>query len=669
MSIYKLSSSYQPAGHQPQAISELVENIKANMKHQVLKGVTGSGKTFTIANVIKEFDRPVLVLSHNKTLASQLYSELKGFFPHNNVEYYVSYFDYYRPEAYIPSSDTYIDKVSQGNKELDAMRMSAMNSLMSRNDTIVVASVSAIYGALNPSEYYASVFVIEVGMQIKRDEFFKKLVQRNYKRNQIDLELGSFSSKGDAVYIQPAHSDQYLIRIDFFGDEIDSITTCHPLTKEIIEHHKQYTIFPGDAYTVDRSVINEACEKILEELEERIKYFESNNQLIEAQRIKERVEKDVDSLREFGICPGIENYARFMDRRKEGERPYTLLDYFSGKNPLLIIDESHMMIPQLNGMYAGDYSRKKNLVDYGFRLPSALDNRPLKFSEFESQFNFQTIYISATPDDYELNKTYGLLTKLYVRPTGLLDPKIEVRSSKNQVEDIFDELQKQKEKNERTLILTTTKRLSEELSRHYLERGQKIAYIHSEHNTFERNEILRKLRKGVYDCVIGINLLREGVDLPEVSLIIVLDADKEGFMRSTKSLIQISGRAARNANGRVIFYGDKVTKSMQECIEDNEIKRAMQIAYNKEHNIVPKTISKPIPEPLVGEGISGEIEFFFKNEKRNQSKSSKQAKEELIKKLREQMNQAAKELDYERAIELRDIILELQAGSNKVSNE
>lgn len=669
MSIFKLISPYKPAGDQPEAIKELVENIKDNMQHQVLKGVTGSGKTFTIANVIKEFDRPVLVLSHNKTLASQLYSELKGFFPHNRVEYYVSYFDYYRPEAYIPSSDTYIDKQSQNNKDLDAMRMSAMNAVLTRNDTIIVASVSAIYGALNPSEYYASVFPIEVGMQIKRQEFFKKLVQRNYKRNQIDLELGTFSAKGDAVYIQPADSDEYQIRVDFFGDEIDSIATCDPITKEVIERFSHYTIFPGDAYTVDRSVIDEACDKILVELDERIKYFKANNQLIEAQRIQERVEKDVDSLREFGMCPGIENYARYMDRREAGERPYTLLDYFKGKKPLLFIDESHMMIPQLNGMYHGDYSRKKNLVDYGFRLPSALDNRPLLFKEFENEFDFQTVYISATPDDYELDKTHGLLTKLFVRPTGLLDPKIEIRPSKNQIEDIYDELQRQKDKNERTLILTTTKRLAEELSRYFLEKNEKIAYIHSEHNTFERNEILRKLRKGVYDTVIGINLLREGVDLPEVSLIMVLDADKEGFMRSTKSLIQISGRTARNANGRVIFYADKTTKSMQECIEDNEIKRKMQIAYNKKHNITPKTIIKPIAEPIHGEGIEGEIEFFFKNEKRNQTQSGKKAKEELIKRLREQMNQAAKELDYERAIELRDIILELQAGKDKKVEE
>lgn len=661
MSIFNLEAKYKPAGDQPAAIKELVQNIKDGQQVQVLKGVTGSGKTFTIANVIKEFDRPVLVLSHNKTLASQLYSELKGFFPHNKVEYFVSYFDYYRPEAYIPETDSFIDKTSKTNQDLDAMRISALNSVLTRKDTIVVASVSAIYGALNPSEYYASIFPINTGMQISKKEFLKKLIARNYERNEVDLKMGTFSTKGDIVFIRPADDESYVIRVDFFGDEIESIKTCDPITKDVIASHHHFTIFPGDAYTVDRDVIHEACEKIRVELAQRIKYFEANNKLLEAQRIKERTLKDIDSLEEFGICPGIENYARYMDRREEGERPYTLLDYFNEKNALLFIDESHMMIPQLNGMYLGDRHRKETLVEYGFRLPSALDNRPLTFKEFEKCFNFQTVYISATPADYELDKTEGVITRLYVRPTGLLDPVMEIRPAQNQVEDIYDELQKQKAKNERTLILTTTKRLAEELTRYYLEKNEKIAYIHSEHNTFERNEILRKLRKGVYDTVIGINLLREGIDLPEVSLIVVLDADKESFFRSTRSLIQIAGRAARNANGRVIFYADTVSKSMEEAIQDNANKRKLQIAYNEKNRIIPKTIVKPIPEPIQGSGIEGEVEFYFKNEAKKQTVSQKKAKEELIKKLREQMNQAAKELDYERAIELRDIILELQA--------
>ncbi|MGY5139503.1 excinuclease ABC subunit UvrB [Mycoplasmopsis gallinarum] len=657
---YELVSNYAPAGDQPSAIKELIANVENGVKYQVLKGVTGSGKTFTIANLIKHFKRPVLVLSHNKTLASQLYSELKGFFPNNRVEYFVSYFDYYRPEAYIPSSDSFIDKTSKTNKDLDAMRMSTVNSILTRNDTVVVASVSAIYGALSPDEYEAGFFEIKVGEQISRQQLMRKLIFRNYLRNEINEEMGTFNSKGDIVYIRPAYDDSFLIRVDFFGDEIDSIKTCHPITKDIIESFDKITIYPGDAYTVDKSIISRAAELIKLELVERVNFFEKNDRLLEAQRIKERTEKDIDSLIEFGTCPGIENYSVYMDQRELGQRPFTLLDYFKNKNPLLIIDESHMMIPQLHGMYRGDRARKETLVEYGFRLPSALDNRPLRFDEFENDFDYQTIYISATPGEYELDQTQGEVIPLYVRPTGLLDPIIEIHPTKNQVEDIYDELQKQKVKNERTLILTTTKRMAEELTRYFLERNEKIAYIHSEHKTFERNEILRKLRKGVYDAVIGINLLREGIDLPEVSLIMVLDADKESFFRSTTSLIQIAGRAARNANGRVIFYADKISKSMQETIDDNKLKRELQIEYNKKHNIVPKTIIKAIPEPIQGDGLEGAVEFFFKNEKRKSD--GKYTKDEVIKQLQAQMNEAAKNLDYERAIELRDMIIELKAS-------
>ncbi|TQC53956.1 excinuclease ABC subunit UvrB [Mycoplasmopsis mucosicanis] len=658
MSNYKLVAKYQPAGDQPYAIKDLVQNIKNGERFQVLKGVTGSGKTFTIANVIKEFDRPVLVLSHNKTLASQLYSELKNFFPNNKVEYFVSYFDYYRPEAYIPSSDSYIEKNSQTNVDIEAMRMSTYNSILTDKNTIVVASVSAIYGALNPEEYREQIFYISVGDKYKPKDFFKELILKNYKRNDVDMQLGTFSSKGDSVLIRPAHSSEFLIKVDFWEDEIEKISTCHPLTLAQFDSFSKYRIFPGDAYTVGDSLTQEVVKKIGIELDERIEYFAKNNKLIEAQRIEERTRRDMESLSEFGVCSGIENYSRFFDRREANERPYTLLDYLKYSNPLLIIDESHMMLPQLRGMYNGDRQRKQTLVDYGFRLPSALDNRPLTFEEFENAFDFQTIYISATPEQYELNKTHGVLTRLYVRPTGLLDPKIEVRSSINQVENIYDELQKQKQNNERTLILTTTKRLAEELTRHYLEKGEKIAFIHSEHNTFERNRILIKLRKGVYDTVIGINLLREGIDLPEVSLIVVLDADKEGFLRDTKSLIQIAGRAARNANGRVIFYADKMSKGMQECIADNLEKRQLQIEYNTKHNITPKTIIKEIPESMLDDAKDEQISFFLSD---NRAKAkNKKAKAQLLEELKSKMEQAAKELDYEKAIEIRDLIIELE---------
>ncbi|KKB27023.1 Excinuclease ABC subunit B [Mycoplasmopsis meleagridis] len=659
MNKYELVSSYQPAGDQPKAINELVNNIKNGVKYQVLEGITGSGKTFTIANVIKEFNRPVLVLSHNKTLASQLYTELKGFFPNNKVEYFVSYFDYYRPEYYHVASDSYSEKVSQNNAELDAMRMSSVNSLLTRNDTIIVASVSAIYGALNPEEYQDNFWEIHIGMKIKREEFLRRLIILQYQRNEIDLGWGTFSSKGDNVFINFSSNENFIVRVEFFGDEIEDITLIDPITKNPIKKVEKQIIFPGQAYTVSRDIIKEACEKIYHEMKERIKYFENNNRLLEAQRIKERTEKDIDSLEEFGICSGIENYALYMDKRLPGQRPYTLLDYFKDKNPLLIIDESHMMIPQLAAMYRGDHARKKTLVEYGFRLPSALDNRPLQLEEFEKYFDFQTIYISATPADYELNKTEGVIIPLYVRPTGLLDPVIEVRKSENQVENIYDEIQKQKIKNERTLILTTTKRLAEELTRYFLERNEKVAYIHSEHKTFERNNILRKLRTGTYDTVIGINLLREGIDLPEVSLIIVLDADKEGFLRSTKSLIQIAGRAARNANGRVIFYADNLTNSMKECIEDNLYKRSLQISYNREHNIIPKTIQKPIPELINGNNqlINNVQQFLNAKDKKEKTTLTKK---ELIAELTKQMQEATRVLDYEKAIELRDMIFELR---------
>ncbi|APJ38394.1 excinuclease ABC subunit UvrB [Mycoplasmopsis pullorum] len=660
MSIFHLKANYQPSGDQPHAISELVEGINDGLKEQILVGVTGSGKTFTIANVIKNFDRPVLVLSHNKTLASQLYSELKGFFPDNAVEYFVSYFDYYRPEAYIPTSDTYVEKVSATNQDIELLRMSTINSLMKRRDVIVVASVSSIYGALNPNEYQKNIFEIYVGLEYGMKKFLNKLVQIKYDRNDADHVSGTFLVKSDSVFITPADSENYLIRVDFFGDEIEGIYHVDKLTKNIIEKFKVYTIYPGEAYAVENSVFDKVIPLINSELEERIKHFQNQGKLLEAQRIRDRVINDMDDMKEYGFCNGIENYSMYLDGRTFGERPYTLFDYLPN-DALIIIDESHMMIPQLNGMYKGDRSRKETLVEYGFRLPSALENRPLKFEEFEESFNHQKIYISATPGDYELDKTEGVITKLYVRPTGLLDPTIEIKPTENQIEDIYDQIQLQNSKNERTIILTTTKRMAEELSAYLLSKNIKAAYIHSEHTTFERNEILRKLRKGIFDVVVGINLLREGIDLPEVSLVVVLDADKESFMRNTRSLIQIVGRAARNVNGKVIFYADHISKSMEECIRDNNEKRSIQIAYNKKHNIIPQTIIKPIPEPIHGDDLENQVEKILTNEVNTKTKKGKESKEELIQKLREQMNQAAKELDYERAIELRDIILELQS--------
>ncbi|VEU77941.1 excinuclease ABC subunit UvrB [Mycoplasmopsis columbinasalis] len=660
---YELVSNYKPAGHQPEAIAELVKNIKNGEKYQVLQGITGSGKTFTIANVITHFDRPVLVLSHNKTLASQLYSELRDFFPHNRVEYFVSYFDYYRPEYYHVASDSFSDKVSQTNAELDAMRMSAANALLTRNDTIVVASVSAIYGALNPKEYLDNFWPIRVGMQISRRDFLHKLVVLQYQ-HKIDLTGGSYDSKGDSVFIKQLDTSKHVIRVDFFGDEIEEISLVDPLNKKIIERKEFITIFPAHAYTVGVDIVQEAVSKIEKELAERVQYFRERNKLLEAQRIEERTNRDLDELKENGFCSGVENYSVYFDRRELGQRPYTLLDYMADKNPLVFIDESHMMIPQLKAMYRGDRERKETLVEYGFRLPSALDNRPLRFDEFESCFDFQTVFISATPDEYELNKTYGAITPLWIRPTGLLDPVIEVRPTTNQVEDIYDELQKQKAKSERTLILATTKRLSEELTNYFLQKKEKIAYLHSEHSTFERNTILRKLRKGVYDAVIGVNLLREGIDLPEVSLIIILDADKEGFLRSKTSLIQIVGRAARNANGRVLMYADHITQSMQATIDDNRTKREIQIAYNQKHGIVPRTIQKPIPEPIQDDSkVYDDLMKFYHLEEPKKGDTKKVSKKQIVTKLKAELEQAKKELDFDRAKEIFDLLIELEMNN------
>ncbi|EFF41575.1 excinuclease ABC subunit UvrB [Mycoplasmopsis alligatoris] len=655
MSIFQLRANYKPSGDQPKAIQEISEGIAEGLKHQVLEGVTGSGKTFTVANVIQNFDRPVLVLSHNKTLASQLYSELKSFFPHNAVEYFVSYFDYYRPEAYLPTSDTYIEKTSKTNQDIELLRMSTINSLLKRRDVIVVASVSSIYGALNPNEYQKGILEIFVGLDFVFKDFLRTLVKIKYDRNDIDNPPGSFSVKGDTILISPADSEDYLLRIDFFGDTIEEISHVDKITKNVIKTFKTYFIYPGEAYTVSNSVFDTILPMIKQEMENREKYFKENNLLLEAQRISERVKNDMDDMAEYGFCSGIENYTMYLDGRNFGQRPFTLFDYLPS-DTILFLDESHMMIPQLNGMYKGDRARKQTLVDYGFRLPSALENRPLKFEEFENSFDYQRIYISATPNEYELDKSEGLVTKLYVRPTGLLDPILEIKPTKNQIEDIFDQIQGQITKDQRAIILTTTKRSAEELSSYMQTRKVKSAYIHSDYDTFKRNDILRKLRKGIYDVVIGINLLREGIDLPEVSLVVVLDADKEGFMRNKSSLIQIAGRAARNKDGRVIFYADVLTKSLKECFKDNEYKRNLQIAYNKKHNIIPQTIYKEILEPIQGHEIDNSLELVLSKNK----KISKQEKDEMIKKIKIQMKQAAKDLDYERAIELRDLVIEIE---------
>ncbi len=651
---FKLSSKHKPTGDQPSAIKKIIDNINNKIENQVLLGVTGSGKTFTMANVIENQNKPTLILSHNKTLASQLYVEFKELFPENRVEYFVSNFDYYRPEAYMPKTDTYIDKTSKSNWDLEAMRMSTLNALSTRKDTIVVASVAAIYGALNPNEYVQSFFPLEKGMKITRKDFIKKLVKINYSRNQSENAPGTFKAKGDIIELSPSWTDKYILRFSFFDDEIEDIAKIDVLSKSIIQKYDNITIFPGDAYTMKADTIAYSIEKIREELKERLKYFRKNNKLLEAQRLEDRVNHDLESLEEFGICPGIENYARYMDRRDVGQKPYTLLDYFPD-DALFFIDESHMMIPQLNAMYNGDRARKQNLVDYGFRLPSALDNRPLKFSEF-TQFRNQKIYVSATPGEYEIDVSHGLVTQQIIRPTGLLEPKIDVVSNDNLIENILDEIKQQLARKERTIILTTTIRMAEELTKFLQEKRIKVNYVHNELKTLQRSEILRKLRKGIIDVVVGINLLKEGIDLPEVSLVMILDADKESFFRSTRALIQIVGRAARNKNGRVIFYGDRVTKAMHETIDITDKRRKHQVKYNKKHNITPTTIIKPIPLPISTDGNKGALNLLLNNKK-----AKKKELEALIEDLRQQMLHASKEMNYERAAQLRDIILELKS--------
>ena len=654
MEKFKLVSQYSPMGDQPTAIKQLVEGIQAGKKEQVLLGGTGTGKTFTVSNVIAQVNKPTLVLAHNKTLAGQLYSELKEFFPENRVEYFVSNFDFYQPEAYIPKSDTYIDKNAKTNYEIEMLRSAAMNSLLERRDTIVVASVASIYGLGNPEQYREMIFSLRVGQEIDRRELLTYLVDRQYQRNDIEQSKGTFRVRGDVIEIVPGHTESWLIRIELFGDEVEGISEVDPLTGKVLGRYKTYTIYPAYGYVTKKEQMLRACDTISEELKERLQYFKDAMKPLEYERLDQRTRHDIEMLREVGMCPGIENYSRHIDGRQAGQRPYTLIDYFPD-DFLMIIDESHVMLPQVRGMFNGDRSRKETLVEYGFRLPSALDNRPLRFEEFEDIIH-QVIYVSATPGDYELEKTHGEYAEQIIRPTGLLDPIIDVRPTKNQIDDLIDEIHERIEKNERVLITTLTKRMAEDLSAYLKEVGLKVAYLHSDTKTLERTEILRDLRLGKYDVLVGINLLREGLDLPEVSLVCILDADKEGFLRSERSLIQTIGRAARNANGKVIMYGDHITESMQKAIDETNRRRQIQEAYNKEHHIIPQTIHKEIHDLIQGKETMEEASSLLQKGK----KATKQAKKKLIDDLEKEMKEAAKVLDFERAMELRDIILELK---------
>ena len=651
---FEIVSKYKPTGDQPEAIAKLTKGIEEGKKLQVLLGATGTGKTFTMANIIEKEQRPALVLVHNKTLAGQLYSEFKELFPHNRVEYFVSNFDFYQPEAYIPKSDTYIDKTALMNDEIEMLRTSAINSILERRDTIIVASVASIYGLTDPDEYRNLVFNIRVGEEINRKELYASLVDAQYKRNNLDSASGTFRIRGDIIEIVPANMENnHVIRVDTFGDEIEKISEIDLLTGEVKHTYHTYPIFPAYDHASTRERIRRACDTIKVELEERLKFFKDNGKLLEAERLELRTNQDVESMQEFGMCPGIENYSRHIDGRAPGSRPWCLIDYFP-KDFLLFIDESHVTFPQLRGMYNGDRSRKETLVEYGFRLPSALDNRPLNFQEFEELMP-QTICTSATPGDYELGRTDGEIVEQIIRPTGLLDPRVEIRRTMGQIDDLLFEIKKRNERGERTMIVTLTIRMAEDLTTFLKEHGIKVVYLHHETKTLERSEIIYQLRKGKYDVLVGINLLREGLDIPEVSLICILDADKEGFLRSERSLIQVIGRAARNQNGLVIMYADNMTDSMRKAINETDRRRNIQDAYNQENGIVPRTIIKEIRAPI--HNSDDEISDMIKVTK----KGSRKEIQEKIKELEKEMKQAAKEFEFERAAEIRDIILEMKA--------
>ncbi|MED0659917.1 excinuclease ABC subunit UvrB [Bacillus smithii] len=652
---FELVSKYRPQGDQPKAIQQLVKGIREGKKHQTLLGATGTGKTFTISNVIKEVNKPTLVIAHNKTLAGQLYSEFKEFFPNNAVEYFVSYYDYYQPEAYVPQTDTYIEKDSSINDEIDKLRHSATSALFERRDVIIIASVSCIYGLGSPEEYRDLVVSLRVGMEMERDHLLRRLVDIQYERNDINFQRGTFRVRGDVVEIFPASRDEHCIRVEFFGDEIDRIREVNALTGEILGEREHVAIFPASHFVTREEKMKMAIRNIEIELEERLKELRDQGKLLEAQRLEQRTRYDLEMMREMGFCSGIENYSRHLALRPPGSTPYTLLDYFPD-DFLIVVDESHVTLPQIRGMFNGDRARKQVLVDHGFRLPSALDNRPLTFEEFEKHIN-QIVYVSATPGPYEMEHCPEMVEQI-IRPTGLLDPTIDVRPIEGQIDDLLAEIQERTKRNERVLVTTLTKKMAEDLTDYLKEVGIKVQYLHSEVKTLERIEIVRDLRLGKFDVLVGINLLREGLDIPEVSLVAILDADKEGFLRSERSLIQTIGRAARNANGHVIMYADHITDSMEKAISETKRRRAIQEAYNKEHGITPKTIQKGIRDVIRATYAAEEKETYEKSPKK---KLSAEEKNRLIASLETEMKEAAKALDFERAAQLRDAILELKA--------
>lgn len=663
MGQFKLHSEFQPTGDQPEAIKSLVNGFKEGNQFQTLLGVTGSGKTFTMANIIQQLQKPTLIIAHNKTLAGQLYGEFKEFFPENAVEYFVSYYDYYQPEAYVPSSDTYITKDSSVNEEIDKLRLSATASLAERKDVIVVASVSCIYGLGSPESYREMLVSLRPGMVKDRDQVLRELINIQYDRNDMDVQRGSFRVRGDVIEIYPAQGGDYLIRIEFFGDEIDRICETDPLTGQVHAVLKHVTIFPASHYVVPPAKIRDACKNIEDELEERIRYFKGEDKLLEAQRISERTNFDIEMLREAGFCSGIENYSRHLNGTAEGVPPATLLDYF-GDEFLIIVDESHMTIPQIRGMFAGDRSRKNTLVDYGFRLPSALDNRPLNFSEFETHID-QLLFVSATPSSYE--EEHELLrAEQIIRPTGLLDPEVSVRPVEGQIDDLISEIKKETEKNSKVLVTTLTKRMAEDLTDYMREVGIRVKYLHSDIDTLERAEIIRDMRLDVFDVLVGINLLREGLDIPEISLVVILDADKEGFLRSETSLVQTIGRAARNAEGHVIMYADKMTDSMKAALSETERRREIQMKYNEENGITPQTIKKAVRDLIsISKAIAKEEVKFAKDP---ESMNRKEL-EKLIADVQKRMQKAAADLNFEAAAELRDKMLELKTALQDIEKD
>ena len=656
MNKFELVSPYEPLGDQPAAIKKLVQGLRENKRAQVLLGATGTGKTFTVSQVIAEVNRPTLVFVHNKTLAGQLYSEFKELFPNNRVEYFVSNFDYYQPEAYVPKSDTYIEKTAMINEELDMLRMSSLNAILERRDTIVVASVACIYASSDPSLYRDLFFSIHQNETIDRQDLIRKLVDRQYSRNDMELKRGTFRVKGDSIEISLGYTDQFNVRIELYDDVIERITEVDRVNGKVLNAYSVYNIFPANEYTRSKEQMLEACNKIERELHERLNVLESENKLVEKQRLEQRTLYDLEALRELGMCSGIENYSMHIDGRKPGQRPFNLFDYFPD-DYLLVIDESHVSVPQVKGMFNGDRARKTTLVEYGFRLPSALENRPMRFDEFEKIIN-QVIFVSATPGDYELELTNHEVVEQIIRPTGLIDPITHVRPSKGQIDDIIHEINLRIEKDERVLITTLTVKMAEELTAYLKRLDLKVCYLHHETLTLERIEILRDLRKGKYDVLVGINLLREGLDLPEVSLVCILDADKEGFLRSHRSLIQTIGRAARNANGQVILYADRMTDSMTKALNETNRRREIQVAYNLEHGITPKTIKKEIHDVIRGKETQKMANAYLTK----RQKLDRKSQEELIISLEKEMHEAARVLDFERAAELRDIVLELKSS-------